>query len=657
MSHRSATFPAVILFVFFLHACSKPVEVGQSEASVHTQAINRAVLEQLPFDNTRDFEDARRGLIASEAGLTITGANGKTIWRLPDYAFLEQEAPATVNPSLWRQSQLNLINGLFQVSERIYQVRGYDLSNMTVIEGDRGWIIVDPLTTKETAAAAMQLVEKQLGKRPISAILFTHSHIDHFGGVFGISSAEKIAAEQTRLIAPAHFMEEATSENIIAGVPMSRRSIFMYGLSLERSAVGHVGSGLGIAPALGAHGIIAPTESIDQTGQTLTIDGLEFEFQYTPHSEAPAEFTFYLPELKAFCGAELLSRTMHNIYTLRGAKVRDAHRWSGYIDETRRRYADTEVFFASHHWPLWGNADILEFFEVSRDTYRFIHDQTMRMAASGMTATEIADSIKLPPELDQHFYVRGYYGSLRHNSRAVYQFYLGFYDGNPANLNPLPPQQAAQKYLQAIGKEKLHSLAQEAYDQGEYRWAAELLNHAVFADPDDRKARDLLANSYEQMGYQAESGPWRDNYLTGARELRQGPAEHAVDLSQAVDLLREIPISKLLDSMAIRLNGERAAGENISIRLVFEDLNESYRLKVERGVLWHYLEAEGENAPEVDATIVLSHRLLVDMMAGKLAFTDILFSDEIRTEGKRLRLGAFFSLLDTPDANFAIVEP
>ena len=628
---------------------------GHTAPTEATIAANRAVLEALDFTDRQDFEDATRGLIASDPALRVTSASGASIWDLSANAFIEGEAPASVNPSLWRQARLNNIHGLFKVTEGIYQLRGYDLSNMTLIEGKTGWIIVDPLTARETAAAAFAFARKHLGERPIVAMIFTHSHIDHFGGVLGVLTSEGVQAESIRIIAPQGFMEEATSENIIAGTAMSRRAMFMYGKQLTRSERGHVDSGLGISPAFGSFGLLEPTEIVDHTPQTLLIDGLEFIFQNAPGSEAPAELTFYLPHARAFNGAEVTSHNMHNLYTLRGAKVRDALLWSHYIDESIGLFGEAEVYLASHHWPIWGNDRIRDFLAVQRDTYKYIHDQTVRLFNQGLTPGEIAEVIEMPASLRREFHNRGYYGTLRHNARAVYQNYLGWYDGNPAHLNPLPPVEAGQRYVElAGGAEALLEHAWTAYDEAAYRWAAELLNHLVFADPDNSEARSLLAACYDQLGYQAESGPWRDVYLSAALELRHGPPEQGLNIAAMTDVLRQTPVRRFFDSMAVRLNGPDAEDVELSVNFVFTDLGESYLLDIGNAVLHH--RPSSPNAP-ADATLKLTHDMFLAMLTGQVGLTDLLLSDEIQLEGSKLDLVKFFSLLDKPDGRFNIVTP
>jgi linear primary-alkylsulfatase len=628
---------------------------GHSKPSRFTIAANTRVLGELAFHDQQDFEDARRGLLASDPEFQVKNERGELIWNQPAYRFIGEDPPASVNPSLWRQARLNNIHGLFKVTDGIYQVRGYDLANMTIIEGETGWIVVDPLTAKETAIAAMQLARSELGNKPVVAFIFTHSHVDHFGGVLGIVGAEEAAQRKIRIIAPDGFMQEATSENLIAGTAMGRRAMYMYGKRLARSERGHVGSGLGKGPAFGSFGILEPTEIVAHTPQEMTIDGIRFVFQNAPGSEAPAELTFYLPELKAFGGAEVVSHTLHNLYTLRGAKVRDALRWSNYIDEIVHLFGDAKTYFGSHHWPKWGNAEILDFLRKQRDLYKYIHDQSVRLLNEGLTPLEIADQIELPESLRTPFANRDYYGTVRHNARAVYQAYLGWYDGNPSHLNPLPPEEAGANYIELMGgAEAVLAEAQVSYDEGSYRWVAELLDRLVFAEPDNRQAKALLARTYDQLGYQAESGPWRDEYLSGAYELRHGGPEQGVDISLFEDLLKETPVAYFFDTMAVRLNGPDAEGKTITVKIVFADLGESYELSLENSVLHHRSVAQDATA---DVTLNVTYDLFIRMMIGKAGLKDTLFSDELAVEGSKIDLVRFFSLFEKPTGTFNIVTP
>jgi alkyl sulfatase BDS1-like metallo-beta-lactamase superfamily hydrolase len=629
---------------------------GHGAATRTTVDANAAVAAGLALDDAADFDDARRGRIAAESNLVVQRASGETVWDQTAYAFVDGEAPPSVNPSLWRQAKLNGIHGLFEVTGGVYQLRGFDLSNMTIIAGERGWILVDPATVAETASRAIAFARRHLGEKPIRAILFTHSHIDHFGGVAGVVSAEQAQAEQVRIVAPAGFMEEATSENVMAGVAMGRRADYMYGRRLARSPRGHVDTGLGKEPPRGGTiGILAPTDTIDHTGQTLTLDGVEFVFQYTPGSEAPAEFTFYLPRHKAFCGAEVVSHNLHNVYTLRGAKVRDALRWSGYIDEAIGLFGDAEVYFGSHHWPIWGNAAIVDFLEKQRDTYKYLHDQTLRMANGGMTAGEIAAAIELPESLRTAFASRGYYGTAKHNARAVYQWYFGWYDGNPAHLDPLPPVEAAKKYVEFMGgAAAVVEKAEAAYERGEYRWVAEVVNRVVFAAPENEGARALLARAYDQLGYQAESGPWRDEYLTAAYELRHGAPERGSEIGDAIELLRQIPLPRFLDAMAARLNGPKADGKHLVVNLVFTDRDETHVLELKNAVLHH---RGGEADGAANATVRLTHEFFLRMLTGNAGLRDVVFSDDLDVDGSRLDLLSLLLLLERPEGRFAIVTP
>jgi alkyl sulfatase BDS1-like metallo-beta-lactamase superfamily hydrolase len=627
---------------------------GHSAPTAETIAANAAVAASLPLGDQQDFEDARRGLLGGDGDVRITGDDGATIWDTSAYAFISGDAPQSVNPSLWRQAKLNNIHGLFQVAAGIYQVRGYDISNMTLIRGRSGWIIVDPLTARETAAAALALTRQHLDPAPIVAVIFTHSHLDHFGGVRAVLPDDP-NAPQPRLIAPQAFVEEATSENILAGLAMGRRAAFMYGTPLARSPRGHVDTGLGKAPARGSLGFAVPLEHIDHTPQPLEIDGVPFVFQYTPDSEAPAELAFYLPEQRAYCGAEIVSHTQHNLYTLRGAKVRDALKWSGYIDEALVRFPETEVVFASHHWPVWGGERVRAYLAEQRDVYRYIHDQTLRLANGGATPREIAAQIELPESLHKAFNTRGYYGTVSHNAKAVYQNYFGWYDGNPANLDPLPPEAEARRYVDAMGgAAAVRAKASEAFARGDYRWTATLLNHAVFADPNDGEARALLARTYDQLGYQAESGPWRDIYLSGADELRHGVTKSAISPRAAGELLRHVPPAMFLTAMAASLDGPAAAASNGTFNFIFTDVDQSFVLTLEHGVLHHRQAAPD---PRAAATVRLTRALLVKLVTGEAGLRDLVFSDELAVDGSRLELLGFLRLLGRPSGDFPLVTP
>lgn len=632
-------------------------EHGFSEASSYTQASNRQVAKHLPLADQSDFDDARRGLIARAQSLRITTTDGRAVWDQDAYQFLDEAAPSTANPSLWRQEQLNGIHGLFEVTPGIYQLRGFDLANMTLIDSDSGWIVVDPLTSADTARYALDFARQHLGSKPVAAVIFTHSHIDHFGGIDGVLTSEEL--DGLEIIAPVGFMAEAVSENLLAGIAMQRRAQYMYGLNLPVSPRGHIGTGLGKAPANGGKiGIRAPTTIVDQTGQTLTVDGVEFVFQNAPGSEAPAELMFYLPQHRAFCGGEVVSRNMHNLYTLRGAKVRDALAWSNYIEESLQLFGGkSEIYFGTHHWPLWGSERIKTFLKRQRDTYKFIHDQTLRMANRGFTPREIAEQLQLPSTLQNSFANRGYYGSLSHNSKAVYQHYFGWYDANPANLNPLPPVDAAQRYVELMGGEQQVVIAaQKAFEEGEYRWVAELLNHVVFTNPDNPAAKQLLARAYDQMAYQAESAPWRDVYLSGAYELRHGKpaaAERNV-MAEAQGLLQAIPTEQFFAAMATNLNAEKADGKHLRVSVTMTDSDETYVLEVENSVLHHYRQT---TESDVDASLSMTRQLFLKVITQQASMKELVFGDELEVQGSPLALIGFFSLFDQATGGFNIVTP
>lgn len=648
--------PGLLIVLAALAAgCHRDTGVGGAAgaAAPATIAANAALAQGLELADRRDFEDAARGLIARPSG-KILAADGTVLKDFDAWGFLQGPAPDTVNPSLWRHALLDGQTGLFKVTDGVYQLRGFDLANMSLIEGKTGWIVVDPLTSRESAAAAIAFARQHLGDRPVSAVIFTHSHIDHFGGVLGVVSAQDAQARHLPVVAPAGFIEEATSENVLVGLGMGRRSTYQFGKDLPLSARGFVDNGLGKEVVYGTFGILQPTESISQESQALTLDGVRFVFHYVPDSEAPAEMSFEVPERKAYCSAELVTQTMHNLLPLRGSKVRDALRWSEYLDQALGRLDGIEVLFASHTWPAWGHERIAQLVKAHRDLYRYTHDQTVRLINAGYTLTEIADRVHLPKSLAAQLGARGYYGDLRHNVGAVYQFYMGYYDGNPVHLDPLPPDASAPRYVALMGgADKVVAAARAAYDKGDYRWAAELLDRVVFAEPGHAGARRLLADVYDQMGYLSESASFRNSYLTGAQELRQGTPAHGVDRSHTIELLAQTPVERFLDAMAGALDGPAADGVSLKINLVLTDTGQSYVLWIENAVLHH----RAGRAGDADATLSLTKPLFLRMMAGTARARDMFLGPDVKVGGSRLDLVRFFSLFTRADGAFAIVTP
>ncbi|MCG9915049.1 MAG: MBL fold metallo-hydrolase [Phenylobacterium sp.] len=622
-----------------------------TDATLQAQAALKA---RLPVEDGQDWVDARRGYLGSIPDARIENATGGVVWNMGAFAFEEpEEAPPTVNPSLWRQARLNALHGLFEVTPGVYQVRGFDLSNITFIEGEKGYLVIDPLISAEPAAAALALMRQHRGDKPVTGVIYTHSHVDHYGGVRGVISDADIAAGM-RIIAPEGFLEEAVSENVLAGNAMGRRATYMYGALLPRNAKGHVDSGLGKTTSMGSVSLIPPTESISKTGTKLTIDGIEIEFQVTPDTEAPAEMNFFFPQFGALCMAENCSCHLHNIYTPRGAQVRDAKRWAFYIDEAADLFADrTKVLFASHHWPRWGEARARGFLAKQRDLYKFIHDQTLRMANHGMTPLEIGEVLRLPPTLEAEWFTRSYYGTLNHNAKAVYQRYLGWFDGNPANLHPHPPVEAGKRYVDlAGGAEPLLAKAREAFAAGDYRWTAQLVNHLVFAQPDHAEARELQADALEQMGYQAESGPWRAFYLTGAQELRHVRPPSPTPRQGAAGQIRNLPAEQLLDSLSVRLNGERAGEVTVALDISFTDTGERFGLRIENAVLHH-----GRDRAAPGATPVrLTRGALVALVLGETDLAGAMAKGEVET-ARPDDLAALLACLDRFEFWFEIVMP
>ncbi|UVA80545.1 alkyl/aryl-sulfatase [Pandoraea commovens] len=630
-----------------------------ADATAATRDANQKLLNFLPFANKQDFEDIQRGFVADLSNPVIKGAAGNTVIDLTQYDFLKKnmagEAPPTVNPSLWRQSQLLSAHGLFKVVDGIYQVRNVDLANITFVRGKTGWIVIDPLTSVETAKASLDLINSKVEKLPVTGVIFTHSHVDHFAGVRGVVDEKDVRSGKVPLVAPEGFMEEAVSENVFAGTVMSRRASYMYGNLLPKDPKGNVGGGLGLTTAAGTITLFEPSKLIKKTGETLNIDGVDIVFQMAPGTEAPAEMLFYFPQFKAIDLAEDATHTLHNILTLRGAKVRSAQKWAHYLDETIRLWGkDAVVSFSSHHWPQWGNDRVVEHLEKQRDLYRYINDQTLRMANQGMTMHEIADKFVLPDSLAKEFYSRGYYGNLKHNVRATYQLYLGWWDGNPANFDPYPPTDEAKRYVELIGADKMLKGAKSAFDKGDYRWAAELTNKVVFAQPTNQAARNLEAAALEQLGYQAESGPARNFYLSGAQELRGGVHKVATPNTSSPDIIRGMTTEMFLDFLAIHLNGPKAAGKSYAFNVTFPDTKEKYALSVKNGVMNYSKDTVLQKA---DANISLNRSTLDDIALGKLQLGNLADSGQVQFDGDRAKFKEMLGLYDKFDFWFTIAEP
>jgi alkyl sulfatase BDS1-like metallo-beta-lactamase superfamily hydrolase len=632
-----------------------PQQEHAKDASQHTQKLNAQVV--VP-NSQIDFDNAQRGFIAQWPGGRVEDAKGRMVYDISRYEFIAQgsPSPSTVNPSLWRQAQLNVIHGLFEVAPNVWQVRGYDISNITFIAGDTGWVVIDPLTNENTARISLELANEHLGARPVTAVIYTHSHIDHFGGVLGVTTQAEVDAGKCRVIAPEGFLHETVLENVIAGPAMARRSGYQFGSQLPAAATGHIDSGLGKSVPLGASGLIAPTEDITYTGEELVVDGVRIVFQLTPETEAPAEMNFFFPDHGWLCMAENCTHTMHNLVPIRGAQVRDALSWSKYINESIELFgANTSLMFASHHWPRWGNTDIVHFLTLQRDLYRWMHDQTMRLANHGHVASEIAEMLTLPEDFLEHSHTRGYYGDLVHNVKAVYQRYLSWYDANPANLHKLPPSDAGKKYVELAGGEAALLLnARSAFERGEYRWVAELLNHLIFANPENAEARHLQADTFEQLGYQAESSTFRNSYLMGAQELRQGPPPAARTQIRAKGLLLAMTIQQVFDTLAVRLKSDEVAGVSLSLNWTFTDINEQWLLGISHRTLFS---TPGRHDPQAAATITTTRRTLLEVISQSATFLDEIQAGNISIEGDATALITVLGNLDTFQTNFAIVEP
>ena len=626
-------------------------------ASPTTQAAQKAVLEELPFTDRADFEQAQRGFIASVPDGQVKNTRGAELWDLRAYEFLnEVEAPDTVNPSLWRMAQLNMNNGLYKVCEHVYQLRGIDLANMTIVEGDSGLIIIDPMTTAEVARAGLDLYYAHRPQKPVLCVIYSHSHVDHYGGAMGVASAEDAVAGKIRVIAPDQFVEELSGENVIAGNAMMRRAQFQFGGLLRKGARGQVDAGLGKVTARGRVTLIAPTLVITAPTETHTIDGVEIVFQLAPDSEAPAEMHMFLPQFGVLNMAENTTRLLHNFIPFRGSVVRDPRIWSRHISDAMTMFGEqTEVLIGQHHWPTWGRDEVRAYLEKQRDLYKYIHDQTVRLMNHGLNREEIAEELDLPPGLDQEWSVRGYYGSVSHNAKAVYQRYLSWYDANPANLNQLPRRESGKKMVEYMGgAEALLKRAETDFEAGEYRWVAQVLSHLVFSEPENLAGRALLADTFEQLGYQAESATWRNAYLYGAQELRHGLAKLPPRRMISPDMLTALTAGALFDFMAVRLNGAKAVGLHWRINWHLNDIDERLVMNLQNCTMTYM---PGEVADDAAASVRVSREVLVAVNVRRTSVTEALAAGDMEIQGDATLVEQLFEILDDFDMMFDVVAP
>jgi alkyl sulfatase BDS1-like metallo-beta-lactamase superfamily hydrolase len=629
------------------------MDTTQKPASDSIVGAHEQLSKSLPVHDEQDLTDARRGLLEALDPCVVRAADGRVVWDNDAYAFLAGEAPVTVNPSLWRHSKLTAIQGLFEVVPGVYQVRGLDLSNISFVEGERGVIVIDPLVTAEPAAVALALYRRHRGDRPVTGVVYTHSHADHFGGVRGVVFQEDVDAGRVPILAPGGFTEHAVSENVYAGTAMARRAGYMYGAALSRGPQGQVGAGLGQTTSTGTLGVIPPTLDVTTTGQEEVVDGVRMVFQMADGTEAPAAMHVYLPEHAALNMADTAMRAMHNVLTLRGAEVRDARAWAGVLTEAIDLFGrDLEVVFAGHNWPTWGRERAVEFLSLQRDLYAYLHDQTLRMLNRGMTGPEIAEAMVLPPALENAWHTRGYYGSVSHNVKAIYQRYLGWYDGNPAHLWPHPPIEGARRYVEFMGgADAVVDKARASYDAGDFRWVAEVLNHVVFARPDHEDARAMLADTYEQLGYGAENATWRCIYLSGAHELRHGAFGTPVSVS--ADVAGQLPPEQILDALAIRVNGPRCWHEHLALDLDLTDTGTRYRIVLRNGVLTYTAALQTTPA---DVVLRLPSAALPALASGA-ADPEALSAAGVTLDGDVTVIPRLLAALDAPDPDFAIVTP
>ena len=638
-----------------------PTQPGETEgATTITAEANAEWYEKLDFSDRREFANAERGWLDNAEGRIIDGDDNRSAWDLQSYGDLNRDAPDTVNPSLWRNTQLNAKAGLFEVCDGIYQVRGFDMANTTFIRTDHGWIVFDVLMCKENMKAAKELMENRFGPLDIKAVLYSHSHVDHFGGVEGIITREQVAdatlslkkqlaSGKTLVLAPTGFLKHAISENVYAGIAMARRAQFQYGTVLDKGEKGALSVGIGMGQSTGTVALIAPTYEIGEDVPKLTIDGLEIEFQLTPGTEAPAEMNAYFPKYRALWMAENCTGTLHNLYTLRGAEVRDANDWAKYIIEADQRFCDkTDVVFQSHNWPHWGE-EIHEYLLNTAAIYKFIHDQTLHYMNQGYTSTEVAAMLTLPEKLEKVWYTRPYYGTLAHNAKAVYQKYLGWYDANPVNLNPLPPSDTAKKLVEYLGStDAVLRKARKDFEKGDYQWVAQITKELVFADPSNQKARNLCADALEQLGYQAESGAWRNAYLMGAAELRKGNLSGLARTANGLgSAMKEMTVDMLLDYIAILTDANAAQNDDVTLNLIVTDVNEKFYVTRKNGILLSY---SGENRPDAQATVTCKRLQLLALMQGQQA-------GQVQVSGDVTALKRLLAYASKFEKTFNVIEP
>lgn len=638
-----------------------PTQPGETEgATTITAEANAEWYEKLDFSDRREFANAERGWLDNAEGRIIDGDDNRSAWDLQSYGDLNRDAPDTVNPSLWRNTQLNAKAGLFEVCDGIYQVRGFDMANTTFIRTDHGWIVFDVLMCKENMKAAKELMENRFGPLDIKAVLYSHSHVDHFGGVEGVITREQVAdaklslkkqlaSGKTLVLAPAGFLKHAISENVYAGIAMARRAQFQYGTVLDKGEKGALSVGIGMGQSTGTVALIAPTYEIGEDVPKLTIDGLEIEFQLTPGTEAPAEMNAYFPKYRALWMAENCTGTLHNLYTLRGAEVRDANDWAKYIIEADQRFCDkTDVVFQSHNWPHWGE-EIHDYLLNTAAIYKFIHDQTLHYMNQGYTSTEVAAMLTLPEKLEKVWYTRPYYGTLAHNAKAVYQKYLGWYDANPVNLNPLPPSDTAKKLVEYLGStDAVLRKARKDFEKGDYQWVAQITKELVFADPSNQKARNLCADALEQLGYQAESGAWRNAYLMGAAELRKGNLSGLARTANGLgSAMKEMTVDMLLDYISILTDANAAQNDDVTLNLIVTDVNEKFYVTRKNGILLSY---SGENRPDAQATVTCKRLQLLALMQGQQA-------GQVQVSGDATALKRLLAYVSKFEKTFNVIEP